>query len=234
MSVTIDDVVSCVTLPTLHRNTENASDEGLAAFIGMLPDFHIKLLDKCNGMHSRDGLYRIFGIGCKGVYRDAFEWNSRDFWKFAWRKDLSEYLCFGETAWGDQYAYKIGEVNPPHDKVYVLDGVSMSIIHVFNSLNDFFTDFIRCSTSAYHGMDIQARDKYKYIHWDNHVAYVPSLLISNEDNITNTMIMPARDNLIINGDLERQLADESMSRHIKMIEQYIDERGLSRIQVIWG
>lgn len=60
-------------------------------------------LDEVRSDDSRHGRPATFG--CWGV-TELVEWNEPSTWKFAWPSTILEYLCFAETAWGDQYAYR--------------------------------------------------------------------------------------------------------------------------------
>src|SRR5690349_1053821 len=71
-----------------------------------LPPEHAEILRWSNGVEAYAGYFRLFGIGANASV-DAIVWNRHDYWKFAWGDRCSAYWCFGETAWGDQYAYAI-------------------------------------------------------------------------------------------------------------------------------
>src|SRR5262245_16055769 len=64
-----------------------------------------RFLMSTNGARSNDGYFRIFGLGPQAEI-DSVNWNALNTWKFAWPARVQEFWCFGETAWGDQYAFK--------------------------------------------------------------------------------------------------------------------------------
>lgn len=199
----------------------------------LLPKEHKELLGKTNGISAYGGMYRLFGFECEHDCIEMNLWNNPQHWKFAWRHDLTEYVCFGETAWGDQYAYKYQSLLEGRSNVVFLEHVSMSQVLVFECFLEFWDEFMRCSITPYNSMDILARKKYDKILWDQHITYTPSLLIAGEEKIENTMILPARVSMICNGDLERQLADETFDHEISSVESFIDEQGRPRLRVHW-
>jgi hypothetical protein len=70
-----------------------------------LPADHVELLKKSNGVTAYGGYFRLLSLG------DMSSWNAPGRWKFAWPAHVAEYLCFGETAWGDQYAYRLVDLS---------------------------------------------------------------------------------------------------------------------------
>src|SRR5688572_21367932 len=66
-----------------------------------LPTDHEELLSLVGGRLGYSGCFRLFSAD------RAARWNAPACWKFAWPCDLTDFFCFGETAWGDQYAYKL-------------------------------------------------------------------------------------------------------------------------------
>ena len=72
----------------------------------VLPLDHARLLSLTNGLTVYGGYFRLFGIG-PGATRDMRRWNAWTCWRHAWSEDgrADGWWFFGETAWGDQYAY---------------------------------------------------------------------------------------------------------------------------------
>src|SRR4029079_16687964 len=70
----------------------------------VLPLDHARLLSLTNGLTVYGGYFRLFGIG-PGATRDMRRWNAPTCWRHAWRDRADGWWFFGETAWGDQYAY---------------------------------------------------------------------------------------------------------------------------------
>lgn len=199
-----------------------------------LPRNHIQLLSTANGIMVYGGFFRLFGVGCEHCI-DMIKWNNPTTWKFAWANALDDYWCFGETAFGDQYAYKMNELGGTKPAtVYLLEHVTMTSEIIANNIDDFLAnEFARCAESPYYEFHIQSRAKVGDLDWHEHVAHVPSLLISGEELIDNVAKMEAIATMIINGDLAVQLAGELVDRGIRSLEPYEDGNGKIRIRVLW-
>jgi hypothetical protein len=196
-----------------------------------LPEAHLQFLADSDGAETYGGYFRIFG----GVA--LIEWNARETWRFAWPSVLDEYFFFGETAWGDQYAYRVADMrlgaDPP---VYYLDAIMMSEGKgkLASSFVDFIeNDFLRNSVAPYDEILVEARKKYGDLDVTQHIIYAPSPLITGAEHLEHVIVMPARAAMIANGDLATQLGDELQSRPIRGIEPYEDELGRTRLKVIW-
>jgi hypothetical protein len=73
------------------------------------PEDHLQTLHESNGIEAYGGYIRLFGVETDDSI-NVIRWNSNEYWKFAWDDRCSKYLCFAETAWGDQHAYHIDEL----------------------------------------------------------------------------------------------------------------------------
>lgn len=197
-----------------------------------LPQEHLQLLHDSNGFMALGGYLRLFGIGC-GRCTDLSTWNDPQTWKFAWPSALSEFLCFGETGWGDQYAYRRSDLRVGDASVYVLDACEMQPEKIAPNFQTFFeTEYRRQADAAYDSMTRAARKRIGSLRWDEHVVYVPSLLLGGEEKIENVMKMTARTSMIINGDLLTQLQSDP-ERDVDKLVSYEDEFGRSRMRVVW-
>lgn len=196
-----------------------------------LPADHFDFLSKANGATAFAGYFRIFGIGAG--WPDAGEWNSSDCWKFAWAGRCSGYWCFGETAWGDQYAYRLG--NEPDGTVYFLDALSMSPTTVAPSFGDFLeTEFLRCALAPYDGMTTRARQRFGPLEAREHLVYSPSILLGGEERIEFVQKMDARAAMIANGDIAVQLDTGPLDAQVKGVRPVHDEQGRARLRLEWA
>src|SRR5580658_8064198 len=126
----------------------------------VLPSEHQELLRSSNGIEAYAGYVRLFGLyTMEGI--DSVLWNQPDYWKFAWENRCSAYWCFGETAWGDQYAYAVEALRGGTDaKVYFIDALSMTAEVVATSFTDFLqNEFLRSAKDPYDDMIKRARQK---------------------------------------------------------------------------
>lgn len=103
---------------TLHDPLDMFTPEALAV---SLPLEHMRLLSRSNGIEAYGGYFRVFGLGPRAGI-DMLDWNEPSLWKQAWEGRADGWLCFGETGWGDQYAYR-GEAGG--GTVFRLDAFSM-------------------------------------------------------------------------------------------------------------
>src|ERR1700722_9615394 len=88
--------------------------------IESLPEKHLELLRSVNGVTIYHGAFRLFGIDRHEPMLDIITWNSGNSWKFAWDDRVEPFLIFGETAWGDQYAYRSDDCGSLSREVYLL------------------------------------------------------------------------------------------------------------------
>jgi hypothetical protein len=103
---------------TLHDPLDMFTPEALAV---SLPLEHMRLLSRSNGVEAYGGYFRVFGLGPRAGI-DMLAWNEPSLWKQAWEGRADGWLCFAETGWGDQYAYR-GEAGG--GTVFRLDAFSM-------------------------------------------------------------------------------------------------------------
>lgn len=199
-----------------------------------LPRAHLDLLATSDGVMGYGGYFRIFGV--TNAVTDMRWWNQEDTWKFAWKADVREFVCFGETAWGDQYAYRSADLRSDMESpVYFLESTTLRPEKIASDFGGFLkNEFLRNCEAPYDEMVVAARKKLGDVAPSEHITYVPSLLITGEESLEHVTKMPARSAMIANGDLARQLSGELQSRPIAAIEPYIDEKNRSRLRVLWG
>jgi hypothetical protein len=101
----------------------------------LLPEAHAALLR--DGVSAIHGYVRLFGSGCRKC-TDLSWWNVKSTWKFAWSGRVSPFLCFGETGWGDQYAYDIDALRRGDERVLLLDAFEMTPDEIAGSFEEFF------------------------------------------------------------------------------------------------
>ena len=200
-----------------------------------LPAAHQDILSQANGITVYDGYFRLFGVGCSDG-TDLLHWNDLDTWKFAWDLDLSRFLCFGETAWGDQYAYATDDLHLGRaPTVYYLDSILMKAEALCEGFEAFIkAEFLRCATNPYDRMIVAARNKIGRLDWGSHIIYMPSLLLGGQDSVENVAEINAVAGMIINGDLASQCANETLKRRVKALQDYVDSKGRPRIRVLWA
>ncbi len=199
-----------------------------------IPPAHGAVLARSNGLEVYWGYFRLFGVGAtRGV--DASKWNSPEYWKFAWGGRCEDYWCFGETIWGDQYAYSLTDLKCGNLQVHFLDALSMSTEVIADSFEQFFHDeFLRCAEHPYDEMIRLARQKLGPMDADSHLVYSPSPLLGGAEDIDNVQKMDARLAMICNGDVALQIDGAPDQFELDRLETFEDEEGRMRFRLIWS
>lgn len=200
-----------------------------------LPPEHQNLLCSSNGVEAYAGYFRIFGLG-PGSLRDSLLWNEHEYWKFAWRDRCSAYWCFGETAWGDQYAYRIDSLTRgATPAVYFLDALSMTAEKISSSFAEFLEkEYLRLARDPYDHMVLLARAKLGPLSMGSLLVFVPSLLLGGTENVDNIQTLDARVAMVCNGDIACQLEDAPVDAALRRLEPYEDEKGRMRLRLVWA
>lgn len=199
--------------------------------LNLLPKTHQRLLEEVNGLTVFDGYFRIFGSLNAELPSIKF-WNSSDLWKFSWNSSITQFLCFGETAWGDQYAYKFEELSQGDSTVYFLDAVTMKAEPIASSFTDFLdTELVRNAQHPYDNYLIAVKERIGPIEPKLQITYSPSLLIVGEEDPDSVQTLLATDNMIFNGDLFRQLGEVESTRAVERVEMINDNEGRNRIEI---
>lgn len=198
-----------------------------------LPPLHQEVLSSANGVLIFGGYYKLFGIE-DNVPLDIQTWNTDEYWKFAWERRATDFLCFGTSAWGDQYAYHLSSLEQGQKAaVFQLDAFSMEAEKIANSFDEFWEkEFLRNARTPYDSMVINSRQKLGKIKWNELLAFDPPLLLGGTEDTSQSVKMNARSVMIANGDLVSQL--DSLPDHAKVmgVKSYIDSSDRARIKVL--
>lgn len=199
-----------------------------------LPSAHMELLALANGITAYHGYYRLFGVD-SAEGGDLLAWNDPSTWKFAWAEDLTDYLCFAETGWGDQYAYSIQELGiGGTSRVYQLDAIEMKAELICADFDDFIAqEFLPCAENPYDPMTAIAYKRFGALEWESHVMHTVPLLLGGQANADNLTKTGARVGMIINGDIASQCSGDAKARRIRALEPYLDTEGRTRIRLVW-
>jgi len=200
-----------------------------------LPESHRALLTLTNGIDVFGGYYRLFGAG-ESCNTDMSEWNEVQSWKFAWPQSTAHrFLCFGETAWGDQFAYALDELGRRDPRVYFLGGFTMNASLLAKSFEHFLErTFLRTAFRPGDSVLIGARRRLGDLTPRQHIVYVPSLLLGGcDERVENVSVMAARAAMVVNGDLHTQLSEAGNDREVCRVEGFTDSLDNPRVQVLW-
>jgi hypothetical protein len=222
-------------LTTLQLFPPLRPEEGGPLF-EQLPARHRRLLTLSNGLELLAGSYRLFGIGSHAP-RDMIWWNAPETWRYTWGERAAGYLFFGESALGNQYAYRRADLGAPDAPVHELYAVTLEPVVSYTGFDAFFIDgFLNgVADDAYHARIASARRQMGTISFDQLLAYVPSPLLNHgEVEGLGLAPMPAVAAMTINGDLYSQLAWRSHVDDLTALEPYEDERGRTRLRARFG
>lgn len=200
-----------------------------------LPLDHREVLTWSNGIEAFHGYFRLFGLYSDDRV-DAICWNEPGCWKFAWENRCLPYWCFGETAFGDQYAYETEALKRSGaSPVYLVNAYSMTPEILAPSFAEFFErDFLRNAKEPYDEMISLARRKLGELEIGSLLAYVPSIALTGVEDIETLMRKPRRAAMICNGDTAIQLDAGPEDGSVSRIEVYEDQEGRSRLRLIWN
>lgn len=219
---------------SFHSGVESSAIYKLERDYGVeLPSDHIAALQQSNGIEVYAGYARLFGVYSTESI-DAIAWNHPDCWKFAWEGRCAGYWCFGETAWGDQYAYDIESLRSGTANVYFLEALSMAPQVVASSFTEFLErEFNRSAQAPYDAMIPLARGKLGSLELESHLVYLPSLLLGGTEDVGSVYKMNARAAMICNGDVATQLEAAPANRPVKSVQSYMDELHRMRLRLMW-
>lgn len=208
--------------------------ERVEAFVGAaLPAAHRALLIAANGLSTSFGYQRLFGVG--DGCQDIGPWNAYHTWKFAWPRQLEDYFSIGQTGWGDQLVYRLGDLKLGRSVVYWLDHFLMElkdepIADSFESLLSSLLVAARMPGDAVQ----EARRQIGDLGPDQLAVASPSPFLVGLERATSLSRMDARTAMVTNGDLAAQLVDsDNQTRHVDHIDSYMDDRGRVRLRVVW-
>ncbi|MEP3047167.1 MAG: hypothetical protein ABJL55_17955 [Roseibium sp.] len=201
-----------------------------------LPARHKKLLELSDGMDLLEGSYRLFSWAEKST-RTMRWWNKDQTWKFAWRGRAADYYCFGESVLGNQFIYSLAElVTEAEPKVYEVYPVTMEPICAYDSFDHFLDGgfFNGVMDDDYHRRIAAARSELGSFDLSQHLAYMPSPLLSGGRVDVQLMPMTAEAHLTVNGDLFCELAHLQSLEGLQGLDNYEDTEGRLRVRPIWG
>jgi hypothetical protein len=181
---------------TLHDPADLFSDAMLDV---SLPADHVRVLARSNGIEGYAGYLRLFAVGGDAGI-ELRRWNDRGLWRAAWGGRANGWLCFGETGWGDQYAYREGE---PAGRVFRLDAFSMEAEPVADGFSEFMrTVFLPWSARPRDELTIAVRRRLGRLPLAEHVTLLPPPMDGDLDP-SRVVRMPAAAAMVANARASR-------------------------------
>jgi hypothetical protein len=219
------------------RLTAGWSPRTTAPLAKLLPERHRALLQVSNGLDLLAGSYRLFGLG-RASARDLAWWNEESTWKFSWNAHAARYLCFGESALGNQFAYEYADLRAGRRaRVHELYAITLEQLVTFEDFPAFFDrGFLNgVADDPYHERIRAARERLGPLPLDEQLTYVPSPLLSGgELEDSSLVLMDAQAAMVINGDLFVQLAHRQSLAGLQRLEAYADDRGRQRVRAVFA
>ena len=211
------------------RTTGTAESDDIGR---VLPAEHRALLEGLNGFTVHRGAFRIFGIGRESAL-DLGLWNDRETWRFAWPRHLDQFLFFGGTAWGDQYAYRWGSSGHlAGPEVFFLEANSMGPEPFAESFEQFVVnDLLRNARDPYDTMTVAALASLGAIAPGDHWALAPSVALGGYEDIANVMTLPSSTAMIIAGDIDSALRGMHPGTRPSAVVPWTDDRGRLRLRL---
>lgn len=200
-----------------------------------LPAPHQQLLASLNGLTVYQGAFRLLGVGRDEPPLDLASWNARQTWRFAWDERVEPYLIFGETGWGDQYAYRRRASGGLDQEVYFLEGTLLRPEVIAGSFEEFLEiEFLRNARDPYDPMTVEAVARLGALDPGEHWAYAPSIALGGVESVDNVVRLPAATAMTFAGDIATALAAAPPGSEPTGVETWVDELGRSRLQVTFN
>jgi hypothetical protein len=178
----------------------------------VLPLDHARLLSLTNGLDAYGGYLRLFGVGPWSV-RDMRRWNAAQGWRSAWDGHADGWWFIGETAWGDQYAYALGDDPLVLDTtVYRLDACRLDPEPVASGFAEFLRDdFTRNAAAPRDDTTVAARERFGDLDPGFQLTYLPSLLLGGDEDLANVVTLGAREAMTLAGEAHRSMLRASIA-----------------------
>jgi hypothetical protein len=166
-------------------------------------------------------------------YLDLLYWNARETWRFAWDDRVDRYLIFGETAWGDQYAYRwTSSMDMLEPKIYFLEGTLLRAEVIAASFEEFLiAEFLRNAREPYDELVTQAVSNRGPISADRHWVFAPSVALGGPESIENVIELPSSTAMTYAGDIASALRASRPGTNPTLVTPWTDDEGRSRLRV---
>jgi hypothetical protein len=199
-----------------------------------LPEEYVTTLTRFNGFSVHYGMNRLFGIRAD-VTMDMRSWNQVDAWRFAWDSRINPFFCIGETAFGDQYALMLAEGGIDFlPEVFLLEANFLQPVVVGATFGAFLhQELVRNAEAPWDEVAIEAVSRYGPIDVTNNWAYAPSIALGGSEDVANLMSMDCFTAMTIAGDIASAIQAAPDDAELQGVAPYGDDRGRSRLRVIF-
>jgi hypothetical protein len=198
-----------------------------------LPKEHQQLLLRSNGLSAFWGYFRLWGVA-DAPSPTIEEWNAPQIWKFAWGSKADDFLCFGCTAFGDQYAYSVRELREGGTSaVYFVDGINLEAWKISDGFAEFMSNqFLRNARDPYDHMIKKAFSQEGPLGWSQLLVLEPSLHLGGQEDTARIVKFDIRTAMIINGDIFTQMSSLPDEATVHGVEAYTDQLDRMRLRIV--
>jgi hypothetical protein len=195
------------------------------------PAAHQELLRRLNGLTVSGGAHRLLGVRAE-PHLDLAHWNEPDTWRFAWDGRVAPFVVFGETAWGEQYAYRRPGPGPElAPEVYLLESVLLGAELMAGSFEEFLAaHFSQDAVQPNDPYTVAALARLGPVPADRHWVFAPPLALGGPDTIDNVIQMRAVTAMVFAGDLALALEAHGGAPPTAVVP-WVDDQGRDRLRV---
>lgn len=200
-------------------------------YLAQLPESHRQMLVEYNGFSVFHGTYRMFGVR-RDDELDLVRWNDLETWRFAWSGRVGPFLCIGESAWGDQYAYKFSSDGDLKPGVYFLQATFLKPELIAASFDEFFeAELLRVAVRPYDSVMLEAVERFGQIDAQQHWVFSPPRALGGPADLDNVVLMTSSIAMTFSGDVVTDLMAASENARPTGMEPWVDDAGRARVRV---
>jgi SMI1/KNR4 family protein SUKH-1 len=215
--------------PRLEEPADPSQIEAAERALGVgLPDPYHRLLLVSDGLAVLGGHLRLLGTA------DLVRWNDPQIWKHAWPDPPTDFVCFGGTSVGDQWAWLSTDLGTNGDAaVTVLDSFELARAPLAPSTTALLKDVLPAlATTQVDDLVALAYQRFGSIVKNSLLVAAPPAQFGVQRLVDRMTAMTDADVMTVLGDVARQV-NESPGRAVKRFETVMDERGRPRLKLIF-
>jgi hypothetical protein len=193
-----------------------------------LPEPYRQVLNLSDGLRFLDGHLRLLGTS------DMRTWNDPETWKHAWPRPPLDFICFGGTSIGDQWAWRRADLEISQDApVSQLDGFELSQTPLAASTTNFLDEVLpRLATTQIDDLVALARGRLGPVSKGNLLMAAPPAQFGLQGLVDRMTVMVDKTVMTALGDVARQLG-ERPGLPVKRFDTVFDDRGRPRLRLIF-
>jgi hypothetical protein len=193
---------------------------------GSLPEPYREFLLATNGLTLLDHHLRLLGAA------DLVRWNDAETWKHAWPRPPLDFICFGGTSIGDQWAWRLADLRISKDAaVTALDGFELAAAPIAASTTSFLRDVLPAlATTQIDDLVALAHQRIGPLPKDSLLIAAPPAQFGVEGLVNRMRPMFDAGVMTTLGDVARQLEGQA-GRRVTRFDTVIDDQGRPRLKL---